>query len=240
MSNTNGDMPLHLQLRQSAAQREEQLLSAAQAGSDNAFTELQNLYARRLYNTIVRITKNHEDAEDTLQDTFLHVYLALGSFEGRCSFYTWATRIAMNSALIVLRKRRARPEVPFDLPVGTVDDLRQFEVKDSSPNPEQICGERQQWVRMLRSIRSLQPKLQETIQIRMARECSMKEIAQALGISVACVKSRLYRARLQLGCDRNLVRSVDKRETSSRVQHKGLVQSLQNREPLRMNSDPYP
>jgi RNA polymerase sigma-70 factor (ECF subfamily) len=221
MSNTNENMPLLLSLGQLAAQRDEQLVSAAKAGSDAAFAELQNLYARRLYNTIVRITKNHEDAEDVLQDTFLRVYLALRGFEGRSSFYSWVTRIAVNSALMVLRKRRAHPEVPFDVPVGGADDLLHFEIKDPSPNPEQIYYERQQGIRMLRSIHNLQPKLQETIQIWMASGCSRKEIAQTLGISLASVKSRLNRARLRLGSQRNSADTVDKRQVSFGVQRKG-------------------
>jgi RNA polymerase sigma-70 factor, ECF subfamily len=228
MSNTNRDMLLRSPLGQLAAQRDEQLVSAAKAGSDDAFAELQNLYARRLYNTIVRITKNHEDAEDTLQDTFLHVYLALCSFEGRCSFYSWATRIAINSALMVLRKRRARPEVPLDLPLEARDDLPQFEIKDSSPNPEQIYNERQQWDGMLRSIQNLQPSLQRTIQISMANECSMKEIAQTLDISVAAVKSRLYRARVRLSSARKLRNVDENRHFTPSLQRQGFMPSQQN------------
>lgn len=112
ISNSNGDMALDLPLGQLAAERDEQLVSAAKAGSDDAFAQLQHLYAPRLYSTIIRITKNHEDAEDVLQDTFLRVHLALCNFEGRSSFYSWVTRIAINSALMALRKRRARPRCP--------------------------------------------------------------------------------------------------------------------------------
>jgi RNA polymerase sigma-70 factor (ECF subfamily) len=237
MSNANRDILADLTLGQLTAQRDEQLVSEAKAGSDDAFSELQSLYARRLYNTIVRITKNHEDAEDALQDTFLRVYLALYSFEGRCSFYTWATRIAMNSALMLLRKRHARPEVAFDLPMEAGGDLRQLEFMDSSPNPEQIYCERQQWVERLRSIQRLQPKLQETIRIRVAGGCSMEEIACRLGIPVASVKSRLHRARVQLGSPRSLANPVDRRKVSSRVWRKGLIPSLQNGDPLGVNLD---
>jgi RNA polymerase sigma-70 factor, ECF subfamily len=239
MNNTNEHMPLDLTLGQLAAQRDEELVSAAKAGSDDAFAELQNLYAQRLYNRIIRITKQHEDAEDALQDTFLRVHLALCSFEGRSSFYSWVTRIAINSALMVLRKRRARPEVSFGLPLDGADDLSHFEVKDSSPNPEQIYDERQQWVRMLRSIQNLQPKLQGTIQIRMSSGGSMKEIARTLGISVASVKSRLYRARARLGSKGNLANAVDERRVSPGVQRKEFIPGLQNRESLHINSDAY-
>ena len=237
MNNTNAGMALLLPLGQLATQRDEQLVSAAKAGSDEAFAELQNLYAQRLYSTIIRITKNHEDAEDALQDTFLRVYLALCSFEGRSSFYSWVTRIAINSALMVLRKRRARPEVSFDLPLDGADDLPHFEIKDSSPNPEQIYYQRQQRMRMLRSIRNLQPKLQETIHIRLAGGCTRKEIAQTLGISLASVKSRLYRARVQLGSERNPAMPVDKRPVSCGVHRNGFIPSLHNRGALSVTSD---
>lgn len=93
---------------------------------------------------------------------------------------------------------------------------------------------------MLRSIRNLQPKLQGTIQIQMANECSMKEIAQTLGISVASVKSRLYRARMQLTSKGNLASSVDERQVPSRLQRKGLIPpSLRSREALDMRCNAY-
>jgi RNA polymerase sigma-70 factor, ECF subfamily len=237
MSNANGDMPLLIPLGQLAAQRDGQLVSAAKAGSNDAFAELQNLYEQRLYNTILRITKNHADAEDALQDTFLHVYLALCDFEGRSSFYSWVTRIAINSALMVLRKRRARPEVSFDFPLDGAHDLPHFEIKDSSPNPEQIYYARQQRVGMLRSIQNLQPKLQEAIQIQLAGGCSRKEIARTLGISVASVKSRLYRARVRLGSERHPVNPVGKRRGSCGVQRSQLIPGLQNGGSLLMGSD---
>jgi RNA polymerase sigma-70 factor (ECF subfamily) len=239
MSNMDAGIPINLALVELATRRDEQLVSAAKAGSDDAFAELQTLYARRLYNTIVRITKNHEDAEDVLQDTFLHVHLALCRFEGRSSFYSWATRIAINSALMVLRRRRTRPEVSFDFPSDGTDDPPHFEIKDSSPNPEEICRTREQWVRMLRSIQHLQPNLQETLQISMATSCSMKEVARTLGISVASVKSRLYRARVRLGSKRDLVTAGDKRQLPPSTQRKELIPRLRNREPLLMNSDAY-
>ena len=229
ISDTHENVPVNLPLGQLAADRDQQLVSAAKAGSHEAFTELQNLYAQRLYNTIVRITKNQEDAEDALQDTFLRVYLALCSFEGRSSFYSWVTRIAINSALMVLRKRRARPEVSFDLSLDDEDHLPPFEIRDCSPNPEQIYSARQQRVRMLRSIRNLQPKLQETIHIRLVGGCTRKEIAQTLGISLASVKSRLYRARLRLGSELSLAIPVDERRVSYAVQRNRPISSLQHR-----------
>jgi len=220
MCYTAGEVLMNRPNAQSPAERDAQLVSEAKAGSRDAFAELQNLYARRLYNTVLRITKNHEDAEDVLQETFLRVHLALGGFEGRSSFYSWASRIAINSALMVLRRRRARPEFPFDLSSGDGYDLPHFEIRDSSPNPEQICHGREQVLRILRSINSLQPKMQETMQLSMDKECSMKEIARTLGISVASAKSRLYRARRHIASKKDLSIVTGRRRGSSRTQPK--------------------
>src|SRR5258708_206732 len=98
------------------ALRSEQLVSAAQAGSSSAFGELRDIYSPRVYRQLLTITKNREDAEDALQDAFLRAYLAIHAFEGRSTFYSWLTRIAINSALMILRKRRTRPEISFDHP----------------------------------------------------------------------------------------------------------------------------
>jgi RNA polymerase sigma-70 factor (ECF subfamily) len=184
-------------LPQNPAQSE-YLVSAAQAGSSAAFGELRNIYSRRVYRKLLTITKNREDAEDALQDAFMRAYLALHTFEGRSSFYSWLTRIAINSALIILRKRRARPEISFDRPNEMEEEISGLEFKDEAPSPEHICVHRQRYARVLRSIGKLQPRLRQVIELQMKQSWSVKEIAQVLEISEAAVKSRLYRARARL------------------------------------------
>jgi RNA polymerase sigma-70 factor (ECF subfamily) len=173
------------------------LVAAARSGSSAAFAELREIYAQRVYRKILTMTKNREDAEDALQDTFLRAYLALHTFEERSSFYTWVTRIAMNSALMILRKRRLRSEVSFDSP-GEADEISGFEFKDTGPSPEHICAHSQSYACMLRSIWRLQPRLRQVIEMQMMDNYSIREIAQTLGISEAAVKSRLSRARARL------------------------------------------
>jgi RNA polymerase sigma-70 factor (ECF subfamily) len=180
------------------SQRNEDLVSAAKAGSTAAFAELREIYSVRVYRQLFAITKNREDAEDALQDAFLRAFLALHTFEGRSSFYSWLSRIAINSALIILRKRRARPEVSFDRSSELEEESSAFEVKDLGPSPEQICLHRQRCGLMLRAIRRLQPRLRQVIEMHMRQDWSIKEIAQALEISEAAVKSRLFRARVRL------------------------------------------
>ena len=182
-----------------AARREDPLVTAAQAGEPEAFAQLYAIYSPRLYRTITAITKNPEDAQDALQETFLRAHLRVRAFKGKSSIYSWLTRIAINCALMILRKRRARPEVLFD----PQPDYRRcetifFELRDHAPNPEEAYDFRQRQIKTLRAIRLLDPKLQTPLRMVMKHEWSVKEISQALNISEAAAKSRLYRARQQL------------------------------------------
>jgi RNA polymerase sigma-70 factor, ECF subfamily len=181
-----------------SAAPEMEIITAAQAGSTAAFDELQRLYSSRLFSVILRITKNREDAEDALQDTFMRAYVALGCFERRSSVYSWLTRIAINSALMILRRRRSRPEALPISPLEEGDGYPPLEIRDTAPNPEQLFALRQQNNFLLHAIGKLEPSLRGAIEIQLAGECSMKDIADSLNISVAAVKARLYRARVRL------------------------------------------
>lgn len=176
---------------------EAELVAAAKAGSPNAFAELQSQYSRRLYRTIFGITKNHEDTEDALQDTFLHAFVAIRNFEGRSSVYSWMTRIAINSALMILRKQRSRPEVCFEGQRGG-DELPHLEFRDSTPNPEQRLDQHQRCVCMLSTIQRLDPKLRTAVLSRITHERSIKETACTLNLTEAALKTRLLRARRRL------------------------------------------
>jgi RNA polymerase sigma-70 factor, ECF subfamily len=175
--------------------RDEQHVLAAQCGSSEAFDELQRTYSRRLYRTVYAITKIVEDA---LQDAFLQAYSSLCQFEGRATIYSWLTRIAINSALTTLRKRRRRSEVFFDPDEKPGEDSAHFDLKNAAPNPEEICDQRQQRIRLFDAIQNLEPSLRTPPLMDLIEESSIKQIARALGTSVPAVKSRLYRARLRL------------------------------------------
>jgi RNA polymerase sigma-70 factor, ECF subfamily len=178
--------------------RYEHLVCAAQSGSSAAFDDLWEIYSQRIYRRLLSITKNREDAQDALQDTFLRAYQALHAFEGRSSFYSWLTRIAINSALMVLRKRNARAEVSFDYPQETEERILSFEVEYHGPSPEQICAQQQQCARVRSSMEKLRPRLRRVLEMRLAQDYSIKEIAHELAVSEAAVKSSLSRARSQL------------------------------------------
>jgi RNA polymerase sigma-70 factor (ECF subfamily) len=195
---TDEEVAIEIASRDIEPSRSKQLVAAARSGSAAAFAELREIYAQRVYRKLLIITKNREDAEDALQDTFLRAYKALHTFEERASFYTWITRIAINSALMILRRRRVRAEVSFDAPNETEEEFPYFEFKDTGPSPEHICLHRQRYACMLRSIGKLQPRLRQVIEMQMMDKCSAREIAEALQISEAAVKSRLSRARARL------------------------------------------
>jgi RNA polymerase sigma-70 factor (ECF subfamily) len=184
--------------------QEELLVSAAQAGCPSAFTELCNQHSQRIYRTAFAITKNREDAEDVLQESFLKAYLALKDFEGRASFSSWLTRIAINCSLMNLRKRRTRSEVSicFSSESGDVGSAT-IEFKDMSPNPEQLYSRRQHYLRLLSAIDKLAPNLRTVARARVLQECTVSETAELLDISEAAIKSRILRARIRLASKLN-------------------------------------
>ena len=213
-----------------AASRDLELVAAARAGSNAAFEELQSRYSRRLYRRIQFITRNHEDAEDALQETFLRAYLALDSFEGRSQFATWLTRIAINSALMVLRRRRSRPEVPFEPLADSGEPSQTVDVRDTALNPEQHYDLRQRSYRALRAIGKLNVNLRAPMTTWIEQECSMKEVARTLGLSLPAVKSRLCRARKQLTRSAAFKERVPNAGSISGSKRQCGIPGLQNRE----------
>src|SRR5580692_862556 len=153
------------------------IVAAAQAGSSAAFEELHSIYSGRLYQTILSITKNPHDAEEALQETFFKAYRAIKTFEGKSKIYSWLTRIAINSALMILRKRRVRSEVLFDPQPDDRWEAITFEVRDPAPNPEELCILHQHQRKTLRAIRRLSPRLRAPIRMQIMRGWSVREIS---------------------------------------------------------------
>ncbi len=177
---------------------EAQLLASAKSGQAAAFAKLCQPQAEKILRATYRIAKNREDAEDAVQDSFLKALLHIEHFEGRSSFSTWLTSIAINSALMILRKRRNSSEIP-------VEDSRDSEavgwcqeIADSAPNPEKrhLAQERERLVR--RVIRGLRPNSRGVLEMQHFQDYSVEEIARMKGISVGAVKARLFHARMAL------------------------------------------
>jgi RNA polymerase sigma-70 factor, ECF subfamily len=172
---------------------DEMLASRAKSGDTDAFVELSKRHANRVFQTAYRITRNRQDAEDALQEAFLNAFTHLKNFEGRSSFSTWLTRIAINSALMTLRKKRNSHEIPIDDgPVGNFV-IREPQSPMGDPESHYVRGERHKLLR--KAIHRLPPIYREVIHLQESKEHSLREIAQSLGITVPAVKSRLSRAK---------------------------------------------
>jgi RNA polymerase sigma factor (sigma-70 family) len=172
-----------------------QLVDAAKAGSSAAFAELFQRYAKKIYWRTFLITRNHEDAEDALQDSFICAYAGLKDFQGKSQFYSWLVRIAINSSLMVLRRKRRRRETALEFPMDTGETGMVIEPDDERFNPELMHDENLCYRNFLRSMSRLSPKLKVVVESRLMDECSTSQAGEQLGLSEAAVKSRLRRAR---------------------------------------------
>jgi RNA polymerase sigma-70 factor, ECF subfamily len=183
----------------SAIAREDEhlLVAAAKRGDAAAFEELVSRYERKIFRLTMNITRNREDAEDAMQDAFMKSYTHLKDFDGDSRFYTWLVRIAANEALMRLRKRRPN-QVSLDEPVAGEEDLMPREIEDWGPKPDQRFAQTEMRQILNGVIDKLEPDFRTVFVLRDIEELSTEETANALGISVPAVKSRLLRARLKL------------------------------------------
>ncbi len=174
------------------------LVQAAKAGDIGAFEELVRRYDRNVFRIAQHITQNREDAEDVVQDAFLKAYGNLAQFQGQSKFYTWLVRIAVNEALMKLRRRRPERTVSLDQDLETEEDTIPREVADWSPNPEQQYSQAELREILTRTIQGLPAGFRMVFVLRDVEGLSTEETAEALDLSIPAVKSRLLRARLQL------------------------------------------
>ncbi len=183
---------------QATAQDETGLVARARDGDARAFTQLVNLYERKIYRLAKHITRHDEDAEDVLQETFLKAYEHLGEFQGQSKFYTWIVRIAVNESLMKLRKRRPGKIVSLDEAIDTGEETVTREIAVWEDNPEDRYSREELRAILEEAIQSLPPIFRAVFVLRDIDELSTEETADALSISIPAVKSRLLRARLQL------------------------------------------
>jgi RNA polymerase sigma factor (sigma-70 family) len=173
------------------------LVTRAQNGEQLAYVELCRRHREMVFRTALRITQNMDDAEDVLQDSWMRALAHIGTFDGRSAFSTWVTRIAINSALTMIRRRRKQRELSLDDLVD-LDNRRVIEMVEPSRNPEERCLETERLRLVRQAIKRLPSKLRTAIEIRQSQDGSMSELAILAGVSVPTMKSRLVRARLRL------------------------------------------
>src|SRR4051794_28422631 len=174
------------------------LVQSAKAGDVAAFEELVKRYDRNVFRIAQHITQNREDAEDVVQDAFIKAYQNLEQFQGNSKFYTWLVRIAVNEALMKLRRRKTSKTVSIDEDVETEEGSMPREVADWGPNPEQLYGQSELGEILEKTIQGLPQSFRTVFVLRDIEGLSTEETAEMLNLSVPAVKSRLLRARLQL------------------------------------------
>lgn len=177
---------------------ESALVAKAREGDSEAFNGLVHQYERKIFRLAKHITQSDEDAEDVLQEAFLKAYEHLPDFQGQSKFYTWIVRIAVNEALMKLRKRKSDRTVPLDEPLDTGEDTVMREIAVWEDDPEQRYSREELAAILDEAVQNLRPAFRTVFVLRDIEELSTEETAEALGISVPAVKSRLLRARLQL------------------------------------------
>ena len=174
------------------------LVDKSRAGDHRAFAELVRRYESKIFRLAQHITQNREDAEDVLQETFLKAYEHLDQFQGQSKFYTWIVRIAVNQALMKLRRRKTDRSVSLDETIDTGEDTVTREIAAWDEDPEQRFSREELGSILDAAIENLAPPYRSVFVLRDIDELSTEDTAEVLGLSVPAVKSRLLRARLQL------------------------------------------
>ena len=172
---------------------EAQLIAAAKTGERAAFDVLCQTHTDRLFRTVSRITRNHHDAQDAVQDSLLSIFLHLRGFDGRSSFSTWATRIAINTALMTLRRKQRCREVSLD---NDDDTIRQR--TSTTDDPEKQFAERERLQLIRDEVARLRVSLRRPLELCELEDYSHKDTAKMTGISIPAAKGRLFHARRSL------------------------------------------
>lgn len=170
------------------------LVEEAINGSPTAFGVLFDRYKRQIFRITWRVLRNHEDAEDAAQQAFEHAYVHLTSFRRQSRFSTWLTRIAINDALMLLRKRRLG-HVPIEESKALENEDMLVETHNSTVTPEQLCEAQELREILSSAIGELKPILGNVVQLRELDEFSTRQTANALGLPIGTVKARTLRAR---------------------------------------------
>ncbi len=183
---------------QSSHTREQELISGVQRGQHELFYELIRPYERRVYAAAFAILRNEHDAEDTVQEAMLKALTNIAKFRAEARFSTWLIQITVNEAL--MRRRRERI-----VQMEAIDDRREEE-SDYAPRdfadwreiPSEALERKEVRQRLAEALAMLDHKYREVFVLRDMEHLNIQETAEALGISVASVKTRLLRARLML------------------------------------------
>ena len=186
---------------------DEVLVFAAKNGDEQAFETLVKRHQRRIFAVALRYTHIREDAEDAVQQAFQSAFVYLHTFEGKSSFSTWLTRIAVNQALAFLRRGRALREVSLNDSSSDEETATRPEIADERPDPEASYLQRERTRILSAAMERLRPEMRTVLAFKELRELSTRETAAHLGLPVGTVKARAFHARRKLR--ERLVRYID-------------------------------
>lgn len=173
---------------------DDKLIEEALRGDQKAFKELVSRHQASVFHIIFRLVRDKELANDLVQETFMKAFSSLKTYRSEYRFSTWLYKIAANSSIDHLRKKRIRA-LSLDNPIQTGDGEIGFEVADYSHHPEREMVRHEQAASINDAISSLPRKYRQVIIARHQEEKSYEEIADELGVPVGTVKARIFRAR---------------------------------------------
>lgn len=179
------------------ATRERVLLDRCKAGDHSAFAELIKQGSPAARRAVWNIARNSADVEDVMQETFLNAFQALRSFDQRSKFSTWLTRIAINNALMLLRRRKTKREVSLETD-GQDSEAKSYPLTDNTLDPEQALIRHQSIQIIRKAVRALPRTLREYTERCCIQDMSGEEASSSLRITVGTGKSRQFRARQRL------------------------------------------
>lgn len=174
------------------------IVLSARSGDEQAFGILFKRYQSKIFAVALRYTRIAEDAEDVVQETFQKAFLYLHKFEGKSSFCTWLTRIAINEALMLLRRRRVVREISVDDSSEGETAAPSLEVPEPGPDPEASYLKREEAEILSAAIDKLTLRLRTAIELRELGELSTQETARRMSLSVGAVKTRVFHGRRKL------------------------------------------
>jgi RNA polymerase sigma-70 factor, ECF subfamily len=175
------------------------LVSQAQAGDEMAFARLVQPHMRKTYHVALKITRNREDAEDASQQTFLKAFANIRQFQGASQFSTWLTRIAMNEALMVMRKRRSEDShLTYDFDSNERSSPIDRICAADTLQPEILYAKRERQEALRQAIGGLRETLRVVVWLLGLEERKSKDAAKVLNLSQSAVKTRFLRARQEL------------------------------------------
>jgi RNA polymerase sigma-70 factor (ECF subfamily) len=180
------------------AREEDAFLVAAKRGDSAAFEILCKQSASTVFHIARRMMRSKEDAEDVMQESFQLAFIHLKSFKGGSRFSTWLSRIAINAALMKLRRKHHLRDVPLDESAETDEPSFRHDIEDQGLNPEQLYAHKERQRILFAAMNELTPGMRKAIELRELGERSTEETAQIMGISASAVKARVFHGRRKL------------------------------------------